>query len=458
MYPEPEKYLQEMKAYYKTGITKDYSKRLESLEKLRSAIYANEEAILKALKKDLNKSKMEAYMTEIGIVLEEINYAIRHLKKWMKPKRVRNPISQIGSRSYIYREPYGVVLIMAPWNYPFNLAIMPLIGAIAGGNVALIKTSKESPSVSEVIEKMIETTFDKDHIHYIKGDHETTDKIIDLGVDYIFFTGSQKVGKHIMRKAADGLTSITLELGGKNPTIVHEDANLKVAAERIVWGKFLNAGQTCLAPDHIFVHSKVEKALKKEIAEAIREFYGDEHKESADYARIVNQKHFDRLVKCLDEVKIIYGGDHDRERLYIEPTLMSMVSEYDEVMKEEVFGPILPIISYENLDELIAELKDKPKSLALYIFSENDRISENIIEELSYGGGCINDTLSHIANNRLPFGGVGASGMGTYHGKESFDTFTHQKSILKKSTKIRIKLPYPPYRENKLEWIKKIMR
>jgi aldehyde dehydrogenase (NAD+) len=458
VYPEPEKYLSEMRTYYKTDITRSYEKRLESLEKLKLSIEKNEESILRALKKDLKKSKTEAYMTEIGVVIEELNYVINNLRKWMKPKKVRTPISQIGSKSTIYREPYGVVLIMAPWNYPFNLAIMPLIGAIAGGNVVLIRTSSETPSVSEVIEHMIEETFEKDYIHFIKGDHAITDKIIELGVDYIFFTGSQKVGKYIMSRASENLTPITLELGGKNPTIVHKDANIKVAAERIVWGKFLNAGQTCLAPDHVYVHSSIESDFKKELVKVINRFYGENPKKSLDYGRIVNEKQFDRLINYLNEVKVIYGGECDRDELYIEPTLMSMVSEYDDVMKEEIFGPILPVLNYENMEDLIEELRDRPKSLALYVFSENDIFVDRVIEKLHYGGGCVNDTLSHIVNNRLPFGGVGESGMGLYHGKESFDTFTHQKSVLKKSTKIRIKLPYPPYKEKEFEWIKKIMK
>lgn len=458
LYPNPEKYIIQMKEYYNTGKTKAYEERISNLNKLRKMIHTNEEQILKALKKDLGKSNFEGYVTEIGIVLEEITYAIKHLKKWMKAQKVMTPISQFGSKSYIYTEPKGVVLILAPWNYPFNLVMGPLIGAIAAGNVVLIKTSKESPTVSELIGKMIEQTFNKNHIYYINGGYDITDQIIELGVDHIFFTGSPKTGKLMMEKASHNLTSITLELGGQNPAIVHKDANINKAAERIVWGKFINTGQTCLAPNHVYVHREILERFQLVLAEKIKEFYGENPQESKSYGKIINEKQFDRIIEYLDEIKIIYGGKYNREELYIEPTLMGQITEYDKVMKDEIFGPILPIIEYENLDDLIKELRDKNKPLATYMFTENNQIGEKVIDQLSFGGGCINDTLSHVANTRLPFGGIGNSGMGSYHGKSGFDTFSHYKSILKKSRILNIKLAYPPYTADKLKWIKKVLK
>lgn len=458
LYPNPEKYIIQMKEYYNTGKTKPYEERINNLNKLRKMIHTNEEQILKALKKDLGKSNFEGYVTEIGIVLEEITYAIKHLKKWMKAHKVMTPISQFGSKAYIYVEPKGMVLILAPWNYPFSLVMGPLIGAIAAGNVVLIKTSKESPTVSELIGKMIEQTFNKNHIYYINGGYDITDQIIELGVDHIFFTGSPKTGKLMMEKASYNLTSITLELGGQNPAIVHKDANINKAAERIVWGKFINTGQTCLAPNHVYVHKEILEKFQLVLVEKIKEFYGENPQESKSYGKIINEKQFDRIIEYLDEIKIIYGGKYNREELYIEPTLMSQITEYDKVMKDEIFGPILPIIEYENLDDLIKELRDKDKPLATYIFTENNQIGEKVINRLSFGGGCINDTLSHVGNTRLPFGGIGNSGMGSYHGKAGFDTFSHYKSILKKSRILNIKLAYPPYTADKLKWIKKVLK
>ena len=449
--------IEKYRDYFNTGETRSYEFRINQLNKLKNAIKKYEKEILKALYNDLGKPEFEAYATEIGIVYEEINYAIKNLKSWMKRKKVKTPITQMGSKSYIYPEPIGVVLIIAPWNYPFNLLMVPLIGAISAGNTIIIKSSKESHHISFVITKIIEENFDHRSIGMIKGGREEVNEILEEKLDYIFFTGSVEVGKKVMKAASKNLTPITLELGGKSPVIVDKSANIKVAAKRIAWGKFLNVGQTCVAPDYLIVHKDIKDDFIQELIKVIKEYFGDNPKESKSYGRIINERHFNRLINLIDKEKLIFGGDYDCEERYIGPTIVDDVNWNDSVMAEEIFGPILPIMTYNKIEDTINMINSHPKPLALYIFSEDKNVIDKVVESISYGGGCINDTVSHTASVYLPFGGIGNSGMGAYHGKVSFDLFSHLKSVLNKSTKLDIKIVFPPY-EDKLKWIKKLMK
>ncbi|WP_182201371.1 aldehyde dehydrogenase [Paraliobacillus salinarum] len=429
--------------FFKNGETKSLSFRFQALNNLKRAIKQQEDVILSAIQQDLNKSEFEGFLTEIGILYEEIDFMKKRLKKWMKPKRVKTALTHIGSKSVIYPEPYGVTLIIAPWNYPFQLAISPLIGAIAAGNTAIIKPSELTPHTSAVLTRLIKETFDSNYITSIEGDAETSQALLKKPFDYIFFTGSTPVGKIVMEQAAKNLTPVTLELGGKSPSIVHEDANLKLAAKRIAWGKFTNAGQTCVAPDYIYVHEHVQADFTKELQQAITELYGKKPLDNQDFPKIVNEKHFKRLHQLIDKDKLIYGGKSDQEKIKIEPTILTNINWDSPVMKEEIFGPILPIMSYKELSTVIREVSDQPKPLALYLFTENKQTEQQVIDQIPFGGGCINDTIYHLATPYLPFGGVGHSGTGSYHGKASFDTFSHYKSILKQTTKFDVPLRYP---------------
>ncbi|MEF9953467.1 MAG: aldehyde dehydrogenase [Clostridium sp.] len=442
--------------YFNSAVTLDLEFRIESLKKLKKAIVDNEKDILEALKKDLNKAPLEGYAAEIGITLEEINFTIKNLKKWMKPKRVRTPITQFPSVSRIYSDPYGVVLIMSPWNYPFQLSITPLIGAIAGGNCALIKPSEYSSNTSQLLEKIIGETFDNRFVSLIRGGREINSRILEERFDYIFFTGSPYVGRLVMEAASRNLTPLTLELGGKSPCIVDESADIDIAARRIVWGKFINSGQTCVAPDYIFAHKDIKSDLIGCIKKYIREFYGDNPLDSVDYPRIINKKHFDRLISLIDG-DIAIGGRLREETLQIEPTLINNATFDHKAMDEEIFGPIIPLIEFSNIDNVIEKINSMEKPLALYLFTRSKNVEDKILTRVSFGGGCINDTIVHLSNPHMPFGGVGNSGMGGYHGKYSFDAFTHKKSILKKSNLFDIPLRYPPYK-NKLGLLKKVMK
>lgn len=449
--------IKKQRDYFNNGRTRDVDFRIEQLRLLKKTIKDNEDKILNALNKDLKKSYFEGYETEVGILLEEIDYTIKKVKSWAKSKRVKTPITHFLSRSYIHPEPYGVVLIMAPWNYPFQLTIAPLIGAIAAGNCSILKPSEYSNYTSEIIYNIIKENFDEGFVAVIKGGREVNEKLLNENFDYIFFTGSIPVGKIVMEAAAKNLTPVTLELGGKSPCIVDKDIDTKLAARRIVWGKFLNAGQTCVAPDYLLVHEDTKDKLIKDMKEIINEFYGDNPKESPDYPRIINKKHLDRLSNLLNSGNILVGGETDKESLYIEPTIIDNVSWEDSVMADEIFGPILPIIEYRNIEEVIEMVNSYYKPLALYLFSNNKLNIDKIIGNIPFGGGCINDTIVHLASPYMPFGGVGSSGIGSYHGKASFDTFSHKKSILKKSNLFDIKLRYPPYK-NKLNILKKLMK
>ncbi|MBA4492958.1 aldehyde dehydrogenase [Paenactinomyces guangxiensis] len=448
--------VQEQKQFFYTGKTRELSFRLHQLKKLRDAIRRYEPDIVTALKKDLNKSEFESYTTEIGFLLEEIKYTTKHLKSWAKPKKAKTPLTHLGSQSMIYPEPYGVTLIIAPWNYPFHLAIAPLIGAMAAGNCAVIKPSEFTPHVSKVILQMLEGIFEREFVAVVEGGPETSTALLQERFDYIFFTGSVRVGKIIMETAAKTLTPVTLELGGKSPAIVDRDANLDLAARRIVWGKFINAGQTCVAPDYLLVHEDVKNELLEKIKETIRKFYGEDPLQNPDYARIVSDKHFSRLIEFLDDGEIVAGGETDGEKQLISPTVLDGVKWDSPVMQEEIFGPILPVLTFPELSGVIETIREMPKPLALYFFSENKEKQEKIIHSLPFGGGCINDTLIHLASPYLPFGGVGSSGIGSYHGRYSFECFSHQKSIVKQTTRTDFPFRYPDSK-NGLKIIKKLM-
>ncbi|HFP6645104.1 TPA: aldehyde dehydrogenase, partial [Staphylococcus aureus] len=404
---------------------------------------------------DLGKNKVEAYATEIGITLKSIKNARKELKNWTKTKNVDTPLYLFPTKSYIKKEPYGTVLIIAPFNYPFQLVFEPLIGAIAAGNTAIIKPSELTPNVARVIKRLINETFDANYIEVIEGGIEETQTLIHLPFDYVFFTGSENVGKIVYQAASENLVPVTLEMGGKSPVIVDETANIKVASERICFGKFTNAGQTCVAPDYILVHESVKDDLITALSKTLREFYGQNIQQSPDYGRIVNLKHYHRLTSLLnsEQMNIVFGGHSDEDERYIEPTLLDHVTSDSAIMQEEIFGPILPILTYQSLDEAIAFIHQRPKPLSLYLFSEDENATQRVINELSFGGGAINDTLMHLANPKLPFGGVGASGMGRYHGKYSFDTFTHEKSYIFKSTRLESGVHLPPYK-GKFKYIK----
>lgn len=450
--------IEKQKCFYNQGKTLSIDFRIDMLKRLKNAIEINENIICEALWKDLKKSQFESYETEIGLVLEELNLAIKKLKSWAKPKKKRTSIMHFISSSYVYPEPYGVVLIMSPWNYPFQLTMAPLIGAIAAGNCSMIKPSAHSINVTKVIEKIITDTFEEKFVAVVEpyGGREEISQLLKEKYDYIFFTGSVPVGKIIMENASKYLTPITLELGGKSPCIVDYDADLDIAARRIVWGKFLNAGQTCVAPDYLLVHKDVKNSLLEKMKFVIKDFYGDNAMESKDFPRIITDKQYNRLVSYLDEGNIICGGNFKKEEKFISPTLIDNIDWDCKIMQDEIFGPIMPVLEFISIEDVINILQDKPKPLALYYFSKNKQSQEYVLNRTTSGGGCINDTVIHVASSHITFGGVGESGMGAYHGKGSFDVFTHYRSIVKKSNLIDIAFRYPPFKD-KLKWLKKIM-
>ncbi|ASJ93037.1 MAG: aldehyde dehydrogenase [Staphylococcus epidermidis] len=443
------------KAFFNTHKTKNLKFRKQQLKLLSKNIKNHENELLDALYKDLGKSKVEAYATEIGMLLKSIKLMRKELKNWSKTKQTDTPLYLFPTKSYIKKEPYGTVLIIGPFNYPVQLVFEPLIGAIAAGNTAIVKPSELTPHVAIVIRDIIEDTFDETYVSVVEGGIEETQTLLSLPFDYIFFTGSEKVGKIVYEAAARKLIPVTLELGGKSPVIVDDTANIKVASERISFGKFTNAGQTCVAPDYILVQRKVKNDLIKALKKTITEFYGENIEKSPDFGRIVNQQHFNRLNDLIQIHKdnVVFGGNSSKEDLYIEPTLLDNITNDNKIMKEEIFGPILPIITYDNFDEVLEIIQSKSKPLSLYLFSEDENMTHRVLEELSFGGGAINDTLMHLANPNLPFGGVGSSGIGQYHGKYSFDTFSHMKSYTFKSTRLESSLFFPPYK-GKFKYIK----
>ena len=438
---------------YKTNI----NFRKETLIKLLNTVIIHENEIIQALHDDFKKPAFESVLTETSQVVLELKHVIKNMKKWAKPRRVFPSLLNFPSKDYIYKEPYGKVLIIAPWNYPFQLALCPLISAVAAGNQVVVKPSELTPKTSEIIVKIIHKVFDKNHVEVVEGGIEVSQKLLSERWDYIFFTGSVAVGKIVAKAAAKNLTPVTLELGGKNPCIIDETANLKLAAKRIVWGKFVNAGQTCIAPDYILIQKNMKKHFVNFLKEEITKAYGENPEESPDFARIINAKNWQRLVALIEPEKVVFGGESNPKDNYIAPTLVEETALESPIMQEEIFGPILPILTYKKESEIAAVISRFEKPLALYVFSENPGFQKRIIQNYSFGGGCVNDTIIHFANKRLPFGGVGHSGIGAYHGNLSFDTFSHQKSIVKKANWLDLPLRYAPY-QDKLATIRKILK
>jgi aldehyde dehydrogenase (NAD+) len=449
--------LKQQRLYFKTQQTKDILFRITVLEKLKQEVVKREQDIYNALKKDFNKSAFETFMSEFGLVISELDLVIKNLKSWAKPKRVKSSMLTFPSTDYIFKEPYGIVLVIAPWNYPFLLAIEPLIMAVAAGNTVVVKPSELTPNTSQLVTDIIQTVFNEEHAVSIEGGIPIATELLEHNWDYIFFTGSVPVGKIIAKAAAKHLTPVTLELGGKSPCIVDETIDLKLASKRIVWGKFFNGGQTCISPDYIIAHTSIKNdlidALKTEIIKA----YGKNPKDSQDYPRIINDRNANRLKDMLDDVDIVYGGDYNIEECYIAPTLVDNPSLDSKLMQDEIFGPIIPIFTYSNESDIDKLINNYDKPLSLYVFSKNKKFIDKVITRYSFGGGAINDPLIHFGNHRLPFGGVGASGIGAYHGKHGFDTFSHHKSISKRGTWFDPTVRYAPYK-GKLELLKKMFR
>jgi len=454
------KILEEHKEFFETHATKSIDFRILQLNRLKKTVKKYEADILEALYKDLGKCKMESFMTEIGYILMSITQTAKKLKSWAKPQRVSTPFYLMPSKSYKIYEPYGTVLILGPFNYPFQLVLEPLIGAVAAGNCAVVKPSELTPNVSSILNKIIGEAFDKKYIRCIEGNSDVSAMLSSLKFDYIFFTGSESVGRKVMKAAAENLVPVTLELGGKSPVIVTDSAKLKTAAQRIIWGKLINCGQTCIAPDYILVDKKVKEKFIEQLKLAIKKFYGKDIRKNKDLAHIVNEKHFQRLENILkkDKEYIVFGGNCDKEVLFIEPAILDIKDINAACMQEEIFGPILPVLAYDDIQQAVNIIKGKAKPLALYIFNEKSKLNKKLLKEISSGGVCINDTINHIVNKNLPFGGVGKSGMGAYHGKYGFLTFSHCKSVFKKSTRVNVNFIFPPYNEKLLKYIKKIMK
>lgn len=446
----------EQKQFFQGGTTKELAFRKRMLQRLLQGITDREAAILAALKEDLNKAPFEAYAAEVSLVREEIHFFLKNLKRFARPRRVKTPLVHFPAKSTIYSEPYGRVLIMSPWNYPFQLTLVPLIGALAAGNTAVVKPSNYAPATARVMAELLEELFPPEYVSVVLGGREANQALLQQKFDYIFFTGSVNVGKLVMESASRHLTPVSLELGGKSPCFVDESADIDLAARRIVWGKFLNAGQTCVAPDYLLVHSSVRKPLLEAMKKYILQFYGPQPETNPDFPKIITEKHFQRLKGLLESSQVAFGGTTNPETRQMAPTLVYPAAAEDEVMQEEIFGPLLPILEYESLDEAISFVQERPRPLALYLFTKKKAAEKRILSTLSFGGGCINETVMHLVSPHMPFGGVGDSGMGGYHGRVSFDTFSHKKSILKKSRFLDVPLRYPPYKRG-LGIIRKFM-
>ena len=448
--------VEKQKEFFKTGKPIDINYRKKALIKLRDAVDKYEEKILYALKLDLGKSEFEGYETELGIVKSELKNTIKNLEKWSKPKKVRASIMNPFSDNRIYNQPYGVCLILSPWNYPFQLALMPLIGSIAAGHTSILKLSEISSFTSGIVREIIGEIFDEEYVAVFSGEAEEAINLIESDIDFIFYTGNPKIGASVAESAGRRLIPCVLELGGKSPCIIDRKADLDNAAKKIVWGKFMNAGQTCVAPDYIIADRLVFLELRDKLVHYIKKFYGENPIESDDYPKIINKKNFDRILNLIEGKRLIFGGKYDDDSLKIEPTILEVSSMDEKIMQEEIFGPIIPIIIYKNKSEIF-EIIDKNKNpLALYLFTDNNSFEKEIIEKVSFGGGCVNDTIIHCTSEGLPFGGIGRSGLGNYHGKASFDAFNHKKSVVKSKKFADISMKYPPFNEKKLELIKKV--
>jgi aldehyde dehydrogenase (NAD+) len=437
--------------YFQSGETRSSRFRISQLNKLYEATKHYEAALSESLKKDLNKSTQESYNTEIGPTLAEIRFLKKNLAEWMEPKSVPGMIYSFPSTGKVYAEPYGCVLIISPWNYPFWLSMVAMAGAMAAGNCVIVKPSELAPHTSAILKKMIEEIFPKKYISIVEGDSAVSNKLLELPFNYIFFTGSIAVGKIIAQAAAKNLVPYTLELGGKSPCIIDKDVNLPLAARRLLWGKMITSGQTCVAPDYLYVHRSMKQQLVQEVKKVLGQFYPDGALNDPGYPRIVNEKHYHRILQLMQSGgTILMGGNSDASQLRVEPTLIGDVSWNDAIMQEEIFGPLLPVVEYDKLGEVILEINSRPKPLSLYIFSDNRKTQKQLVNSISFGGGLINDTIEHLGNPYLPFGGVGTSGMGSYHGKYSFDTFSHHKGVLKKQTWLDLRFRYPPYKKSGL--------
>lgn len=455
---ELEKIINEQKIFLKTGLTNTEDFRKKALITLKKSIDKYKEEIIYALKMDLNKSSTESYISEIASAFAEIDFSLKNLSDWMKDTREITNMEAMPAKSFTRYEPLGVTLIISPWNYPFLLAINPIVNAISSGNTVILKTSKKSSYTSKIIKKLLDESFDRAFIYCVDNEKVSHDELLSYKYDHIFFTGSQKVGKIIMKKASENLTKVTLELGGKSPCIVDESANLKFAAKRIIWGKLLNSGQTCVAPDYLLVHKDVKKELLRLMKQTILEFYGDRALENPNYPRIIDKNSFERLINLMEGQNIYTGGLYNSKTLKIEPTIIDDVDFANKIMQEEIFGPILPVIEYNDIFKIIEKLKFMDKPLSMYIFSEDKEYIDRLTYDLSSGGVCINDTIMHLTNPNLEFGGVGESGMGGYHGKFGFMNFSNRKSIMIRSNNIDIKIKYPPYSKGQEKIIKKIFK
>lgn len=451
---EIEKLIKKQRSFYQKGRTKSLKFRLKALDRLETAVRLHEESIETALQKDLGKSGFESYMTEAGMVYSELRYIRRRLRLWNMDREVLSPLAQFPSRSFVRSEPYGVVLIMAPWNYPFMLSMEPLIGAIAAGNCCIVKPSAYAPHTSSILSLILKEAFPEQYVAVVEGGRKENTELLEQRFDYIFFTGGVDVGKLVMEKAAAHLTPVTLELGGKSPCIVEKSADLNMAAKRLVFGKFLNSGQTCVAPDYVLVQESVKEKFLIYVKRWIVRMFGEDIFQNADYPRIVNEKHFKRLLNLMKGENVLIGGAYQEKTLQIEPTVLYPADPKDAVMQEEIFGPILPVLTFASAEDAIQFVADREKPLALYLFTQNRQLEKKFLRELSFGGGCVNDTIIHLATSRMGFGGVGNSGMGSYHGKKSYETFTHQKSIVKKSTVIDLPIRYQPYGPEKKRLLK----
>lgn len=453
-----EQIVENQREFFATGKTKEYAFRKEALQKLREAILKNQDLIEEALQQDLHKSEFESYMTEVGMTLSELTYVQKHFHSWMKKKRVKTNLEQFHASSFTVSEPYGVVLVMSPWNYPFMLCMEPVIGAIAAGNCCVIKPSAYAPKVSEALSKIIGETFPMEFVTVIEGGREENTMLLEQKFDYIFFTGGVTVGKLVMEKAAKHLTPVTLELGGKSPCIVDNTAKLTLAAKRLVFGKYLNSGQTCVAPDYLLVQEDIKEEFLKQVQKYITKMYGDNPLENPDYPKMINEKHFRRVLGLIEGEKVVTGGDSNAETLQIVPTVLDNITETAPIMQEEIFGPVLPVLTFQQIEEAERFVQNREKPLALYLFTTNKDTEKRFLKNVSFGGGCINDTIIHLATSHMPFGGVGNSGMGGYHGKYSFDTFSHKKSIVKKYNWIDMPIRYLPYTEGKKKLLKMFLK
>ena len=451
--------LNKQRDFFGDGGTKSFNFRSKLLKKLKKGLQRREEQIFKALKDDLQKPPFETYSTELGLIIKEINHVLKNLRHWMKPEKKRASLLHLRTTARIFRQPYGNVLIMAPWNYPLQLALVPLVDALAAGNCVMLKPSEYAPNTAKVLFELLNDELPDQVVAVVEGGKTTGELLLEQEFDFIFFTGSPRVGRIVMKKAADRLTPVCLELGGKCPCIVDDTVDAQISAKRILWGKFLNAGQTCIAPDYILVTADFKEKLIAAFKKTLKKFYGEEPRMSEDYGRIINEKHWLRLTEMLTntEGQIICGGDYNKEDLYMAPTIVDDVTPNDVLMSEEIFGPILPVVEFVDFEQARGIIDSYNKPLAVYLFSGNKSLQKEVVNEIPFGGGCINDTAIHVASPRFPFGGLGESGMGKYHGQAGFELFSHQKTIFKKTRFFDIPLRYPPYRK-KLAWIKKLFK